>query len=43
MKTGECDCCGKRRVTLRQCWAYGIETWACAECRDDDEEMLEDV
>jgi hypothetical protein len=38
---GECDCCGKRRITLRQCWVSGTETWACAACRDDDEEMAE--
>lgn len=29
---GECDCCGKMRP-LSKCWAYGIETWACDECR----------
>jgi hypothetical protein len=29
----ECDCCGKLAV-LSRCWAYGIETFACDECRD---------
>jgi hypothetical protein len=36
--TGECDCCGKRRL-LTRCWARAIETHACDECRgevDDD-------
>ena len=33
---GQCDCCGKMRP-LSQCWAFGIETWACEECRGDDE------
>jgi hypothetical protein len=27
-----CDCCGERRPVSR-CVAYGIETYACAECR----------
>ena len=34
----DCDCCGKLR-RLRQCWVYGnMETWACAECRQDDDD-----
>lgn len=28
----ECDCCGQMRA-LERCWAYGIETFACDECR----------
>jgi hypothetical protein len=28
----QCDCCGKLRV-LSRCWAFGIETYACDECR----------
>lgn len=29
---GECDCCGKVRP-LSRCLPFGIETWACEECR----------
>lgn len=29
----ECDCCGKLAV-LTRCEAFGIETFACDECRD---------
>lgn len=36
--TGECDCCPRQNVQIRQCWVNGMETWACAACRDDDEE-----
>jgi hypothetical protein len=32
---GECDCCGGQRP-LTRCWAYGIETYACEECRGGD-------
>ena len=28
----ECDCCGKE-APLSRCWAGGIETFACEECR----------
>lgn len=34
---GECDCCGKQGE-LARVWAYGIETFACARCRGDDED-----
>lgn len=33
---GECDCCGQGDRHLRHVWAYGMETWACAKCRDAD-------
>lgn len=33
---GDCDCCSKYRP-LSRCWAYGIETWACDECRGFEE------
>jgi hypothetical protein len=32
----QCDCCGKMRP-LTKCWAHGIETWACDECRGLDD------
>ncbi len=33
----QCDCCGKMRP-LTRCWAFGnLETFACDECRGDDE------
>jgi hypothetical protein len=28
----DCDCCDRKNVPLRRCWAYGIETFACEEC-----------
>lgn len=32
----ECDCCGKR-APLTRCWYAGsIETYACDQCREDD-------
>jgi hypothetical protein len=38
----DCDCCGKfRRVS--QTWYNGLETWACAACRGDDEEDDDEV
>lgn len=38
----ECDCCGKRRE-LTRCWtSCGIETYACAKCRGEDEEAYDD-
>lgn len=39
---GDCDCCGKNRP-LSRCWASGIETFACDECRgfeEEDDEQL---
>lgn len=33
----DCDCCGKCR-RLSRVWAYGIETFACAECRGDEDD-----
>jgi hypothetical protein len=36
-----CDCCNE----LRECshlYAYGIETWACAECQGIAEEDIEE-
>lgn len=30
----DCDCCGKR-MELRRCMAFGIETYACDGCRAD--------
>lgn len=30
----ECDCCGKMKPDVERCWAYGIETFACEECRN---------
>ena len=37
---GECDCCGRKRE-LTRCWPFGIETFACDECRGipPDDEM----
>lgn len=32
---GECDCCGAKNVHLRECWPMGMETYACAKCRND--------
>lgn len=32
-KFKECDCCGEQKPQLTRCIAYGIETFACAECR----------
>lgn len=44
MIAGECDCCGNQRTTLRQCWMIrGLETWACAQCRDDDDDLSEET
>ena len=34
---GYCDCCDKER-NLTRCWAAGIETFACWECRGWDED-----
>jgi hypothetical protein len=34
LKAAECDVCGQRRP-LTKCWPMGIETYACAECRND--------
>jgi hypothetical protein len=28
-----CDCCDAKVRKLYRCWAYGIETFACAKCR----------
>lgn len=28
----ECDCCGKRGA-VSKCFAFGIETYACDDCR----------
>jgi hypothetical protein len=28
----DCDCCGKERP-LSRCFSYGLETFACDECR----------
>jgi hypothetical protein len=33
---GECDCCGRVRP-LTRCWPFGMETFACDECRGVDE------
>ncbi len=42
---GQCDCCNEQRP-LSQCWASGVETWACDECRgdegDDDDVAIHD-
>jgi hypothetical protein len=38
---GTCDVCERQHVPVSRCWAAGIETFACDECRgieDDDEE-----
>jgi hypothetical protein len=37
----DCDCCGKRR-RLSQVFFAGLETWACAECRGDDEDAYDE-
>lgn len=31
----ECDCCGKmvEPDCMARCWPFGIETFACEECR----------
>ena len=42
----QCDCCAQyvARDQIARCWAYGIETYACAACRgvppEDDENEL---
>jgi hypothetical protein len=33
----QCDCCAAMVRTLHRCFAYGIETYACAKCRGLDE------
>jgi hypothetical protein len=38
---GPCDCCDKR-ATLHQVFFAGLETWACAECRGDDEDAYDE-
>ena len=35
--TGQCDCCGRQRE-LSRVWAFGIETFACEECRGNDDD-----
>ena len=44
---GECDCCGEYKDKLFRLMAYGIETYACAECADildeDDEESASQI
>lgn len=41
--TGDCDCCGNYSTTLRRVWYLGyMETFACAKCRGDDEEVEEE-
>ena len=30
----ECDACGKMKPGVSKCWAYGIETYACDDCRN---------
>lgn len=40
--TGDCDCCGNYSTTLRRVWYMGIETFACAKCRHDDDEEEQD-
>ena len=38
----ECDCCGRTDGgEISRVWAYGIETFACARCRGDEEEADE--
>lgn len=32
MSFGTCDACGRNAVMLSRCDAYGIETYACAQC-----------
>lgn len=34
---GHCDCCDKGPRELSFVVAYGLETWACWECRGEDE------
>ena len=38
---GTCDVCERQHVPISRCWATGIETFACDECRgiepDEDE------
>lgn len=36
-ETAQCDCCGdmKPRDEISRIWAFGIETFACDECRHD--------
>jgi len=39
----DCDCCGRPRADLRQCWTTtGLETWACAVCRGEEPEVYRD-
>ena len=33
---GECDCCNRGKRWLHQTWVSGMETWACAECRGEE-------
>lgn len=37
MTRGTCDCCDKPDVSVQRCFAYGIETFACAECSPEGE------
>ena len=41
--TGECDCCGKWSNSIRRVWYLNyMETYACAKCRQDEEETEHD-
>jgi hypothetical protein len=38
-KLYQCDCCARIVRRTEQCWtSCGLETWACAACRGEDEE-----
>jgi hypothetical protein len=34
-ETAQCDCCARMvpRDEISRCWAHGIETFACDDCR----------
>jgi len=34
---GDCDCCGNNRPQLFRVVAYGIETFICAACCENDD------
>jgi hypothetical protein len=48
MTFGTCDCCDKPNRVLHRCEAYGIETYACAQCHcrplsDDADELQGEI
>lgn len=43
-KPRQCDCCGESRYTVHgPIWACGIETYACAECRGEEDWQAQEL